>query len=291
VSIATEHVWEIAPDFVQPSGEEVHVWRAALDVSSPYVERLSRILSDDERRRAARFHFERDRSRFIVTRAYLRILIGHYLQKAPSEIKFSYGPNGKPFLAGEGAVDLRFNLSHSHGLAVYAVTNGREIGVDLEYNSENMDIEAIAERFFSAQEIAALKSLPDHEKSKAFFACWTRKEAYIKAQGKGLSVLLNSFSVSLIPGKPAELLDVQSDPIESSRWSFLELVPDSHYVGALAVEGHDWRPIYWDFNLARFIRGTGTTSTDCRKSTHHGDTEFAELISTPPPRPPRLGGE
>jgi 4'-phosphopantetheinyl transferase len=260
VSIATEHVWEIAPDFVQPRGEEVHVWRAVLDVSSPYVGRLSRMLSDDERRRAAGFHFERDRSRFIVTRAYLRILMGHYLQKEPTEIKFSYGPNGKPFLAGEGAVDLRFNLSHSHGLAVYAVTNGREIGVDLEYNSENMDIEAIAERFFSAQESAALKSLPDHEKSKAFFACWTRKEAYIKARGEGLSVPLDSFSVSLIPGKPAELLDVQGDP-EISRWSLMELVPEARYVGALAVEGRDWRPRYWDF--VRFIHGTRTT--------HHGD--------------------
>jgi 4'-phosphopantetheinyl transferase len=113
-----------------------------------------------------------------------------------------------------------------------------------------MDFEAIARRFFSVREIADLESLPENEKRKGFFACWTRKEAYIKARGEGLSVPLSSFSVSLIPGEPARLLDAQSDS-ESSRWSFLELVPEPRYVGALAVESPGCRPRYWDFTLNR----------------------------------------
>jgi len=146
-------------------------------------------------------------------------------------------------------------------MAVFAVSSGRQIGVDLKYNSENVNIEGIAQRVFSALEIAVIESLPEDDKRKAFFACWTRKEAYIKAQGKGLSVLLNSFSVSLIPGKPAEILDVQSDPVESSRWSFLELVPDSRYVGAQAVEDHDWRPRYWHFIVGLTRRKISQFST------------------------------
>jgi len=214
--------------------------------SESYIENLSRMLSEDERLRSARFHFQRDRNRFIVRRAYLRILLGRYLQKAPAEITFSYGPKGKPFLAGEGILDVRFNLSHSQGLALYAVSKGREVGVDLEYKGKDIEIGAMAERFFSRHEIAALKSLPHYERSEAFFACWSRKEAYIKARGEGLSIPLDSFSVSIVPGEAA-LLEVQSDLLETSRWALLELAPDSRYAGALAVEGHDWRPRYWDF--------------------------------------------
>ena len=246
--------WKSPAEFIEPRRGEVQVWRAFLDVLPSYLESLCPILSVTERERAARFHFERDRSRFIVARASLRILMGYYLRKPPSAIRFGYGPHGKPFLVGEETVDLRFNVSHSQGLALYAVTLGAEVGVDLEYSDGNMDFEAIAERFFSVREIAALRSLPEHEKRKAFFACWTRKEAYIKARGEGLLVSLNSFSVSLIPGEPARLLDVQSDPVESSRWSFLELVPEPRYVGALAVEGRGWRPRYWDFLGTDFKR-------------------------------------
>jgi len=248
VNITDGISWETAPVFVQARDDEVHVWRSALDVPSSKIESLGRILSEDERMRSARFHFQRDRSRFIAARASLRILIGRYLHKPPSEVKFSYTPNGKPFLAGEKEVPLRFNLSHSHGLALYAVTSGREVGIDLEYSDMSLDFEAIAKRFFSVQEIAAIDSFPEHERRQAFFACWTRKEAYIKARGEGLSVPLNSFSVSLIPGEPARLVDIEED-CESSRWFFLEVVPKAGYVGALAVESGHWQPRFWDFQV------------------------------------------
>jgi 4'-phosphopantetheinyl transferase len=245
MSGAANDSWQTAPEFVEARNDEVHIWRAALDVLPFHVENLRPILSNDERKRAARFHFERDRSRFIATRARLRILLGHYLKKKPSEIGFSYGPNGKPFLSSGEDARLRFNLSHSRGIVLYAVTHEREIGVDLEYNSENVDIDALAKRFFSLREIAALKSLPEHEKQRAFFACWTRKEAYIKARGEGLSLPLDSFSVSLNPLEPAVLLEVQDNPEESSRWALIELDSGPRYAGALAVEGRNWRLRCW----------------------------------------------
>ncbi len=245
VPIAGDPAWNTPPEFVQARCDEVHVWRASLEVAPSEVRRLGLILSEDERERAVRFRFERDRSPFIVRRALLRMLLGRYLQITPSKIEFSYGTKGKPYLAGSEHAALRFNLSHSRGLALYAVTRKREIGVDLEYESEKVDIDAIARRFFSAREVAAIKSLPDHEKRRAFFACWTRKEACIKARGEGLSIDLESFSVSVSPDQPAALLNAQNVPEETSRWSLADLNPDSRYVGAIAVEGRDWRLKCW----------------------------------------------
>jgi 4'-phosphopantetheinyl transferase len=161
--------------------------------------------------------------------------MGHYLRKTPSAIQLGYGPHGKPFLAGEKIIDLRFNVSHSHGLALYAVTLGAEVGVDLEYGRKDMSTEEISRRFFSAQEIAAIESLPQDQRQRAFFVCWTRKEAYIKARGDGLAVALDSFSVTIKPDEPPVII-VHDEPQETSRWSVLELDPDPQYVAAVAVE-------------------------------------------------------
>ena len=129
----------------------------------------------DERQRAGRFHFEKDRGEFIVGRALLRTLLGRYGHREPSQLEFHYGASGKPRLAGEDP-SLRFNLSHSHGLALYAFSRGRELGIDVEQIRSNADAKKIAERFFSSQEVATLRALPAHEREKAFFDCWTRKE-------------------------------------------------------------------------------------------------------------------
>jgi 4'-phosphopantetheinyl transferase len=227
--------WKSSAEFVEPRRGEVQVWRAFLDVLPSYLESLRPILCATERERAVRFHFERDRSRFIAARAFLRILMGYYLRKTPSAIRFGYGPQGKPFLVGEETGDLRFNVSHSQGLALYAVTLGAEVGVDLEYSRKNMSIEEISRRFFSAQEIAALESLPQDQRQRAFLVCWTRKEAYIKARGEGLSVALDSFSVTMKPDEPPAIM-VHDEPQETSRWSVLEVDPDPQYVAAVAVE-------------------------------------------------------
>jgi 4'-phosphopantetheinyl transferase len=221
--------------------EEVHVWRIALDVGDPLLMRLREVLADDERQRADRFYFEKDRHHFTTARGAMRMLLASYLARRPEEVRFAYGNYGKPRLA-DVENDIRFNLTHSHGLALLAVTRDREVGVDVEHIRDmERDGELLAERFFSPREVAVLCSLPAQLRREAFFHCWTRKEAYIKAHGKGLSLPLDQFDVSLHPDEPAAVLATQHDPQEVRRWSLQGLFPGAGYVGALAVEGNSWR--------------------------------------------------
>jgi 4'-phosphopantetheinyl transferase len=239
--------WQPAPISVEASTEEVHLWLASIDIAAAEVELLHEILANDERERAARFHFERDRNRFIAGRGLLRILLGRYLRKPPADVSFGYGANGKPFVSG---LENRFyfNLSHSAGLALYGFTLGHRIGVDVENVDHSLDVESIASRFFSAQEVAVLMALPPGQRRKAFFACWTRKEAYIKARGEGLSFGLTDFSVSVAPSDPPALLNVRREPGETARWRYLPIDAGSSYVAAAAVEAEvSPRTQYWQF--------------------------------------------
>jgi 4'-phosphopantetheinyl transferase len=205
------------------------------------VENLHHLLSSDEIARAERFHFARDRTSFITARGLLRTLLGRYLSLPPGQVRFQYYPHGKPALDPDIAnADLRFNLAHSHGLAVYAFGRGRELGVDVEQIRPEMAKERIAERFFSPVEVAALQALPLAVREEAFFLCWTRKEAYLKATGRGLSLRLDVFDVSVAPDAPAALLAARHDPHEVDHWTLHTLRPAPGYVGALAVEGHGW---------------------------------------------------
>jgi 4'-phosphopantetheinyl transferase len=232
----TMHPPPLAPD-------EVHVWRIALEVDDALMTLLRAVLADDERQRADRFYFEKDRRRFTAARAAMRILLARYLGRRPKEVRFAYNNYGKPRLADENKEsNVRFNLTHSRGLALLAVTRGREIGVDVEHLRDmERDGEALAERFFSPREAAVLRSLPPELRRSAFFHCWTRKEAYIKAHGEGLSLPLDQFDVSLHPEEPAALLATQHDPEDVRRWSLRSLLPGEGYVGAVAVEGHSWQ--------------------------------------------------
>jgi medium-chain acyl-[acyl-carrier-protein] hydrolase len=219
--------------------DEVHVWRVPLDCGPDAVARLLESLADDERERADRFHFDKDRRHFIAGRGCLRAVLGRYLGEAPGRLSFTYNFYGKPTLAS--ATDLRFNLTHSHGLALVAVTRGREVGVDVEYVRRDLAGELLAERFFSPREAAALRALPEPQRREAFFRCWTRKEAYIKARGAGLSLPLDRFDVTLRPDEPAMLLATHDEPDEARRWTLRALTPGEGYVGALAAEGDSWR--------------------------------------------------
>ena len=182
---------------------------------------LEATLADEEKARAARFIFERDRDRFIAARGILRDLLGRYLRCAPQTIEFVYGPRGKPAVAGAAArPDICFNLSHSHGLAVVAIGREREVGIDVELIRPEFAGEEIAKRYFSAKEIAELSRLPAELRTEGFFLCWTRKEAYIKAKGDGLQIPLDSFDVSLSPGRPATLSSA-----DESRWGIESFVP------------------------------------------------------------------
>jgi len=206
-----------------------------------------RAMTDDERERAARYRFERDRARYIVARGTLRAILGRYLGVAPADVRFMYGPHGKPALALEHDTDLSFNLSHAGGAALYAVTRGRRVGVDLEQVlPDNTDL-GVAARFFSPREVDMLRALPPQVRHEAFFRCWTRKEAYVKARGDGLSLDLTSFDVSLAPGEPPALLATRPDPREAARWSLHDVDAGPGYAAALAVEGRDVRVTYRDW--------------------------------------------
>jgi len=228
--------------------DEVHVWRATLDQPPSQIQSLLHNLAADEQARAKRFYFERDRERFIVARGVLRAILSGYLNRVPESLSICYSSHGKPALAGKSDRDaIRFNVAHSHGVALYAVSRGREVGIDLERIRFDLAVAEIAERFFSRREVAMLRTLSIEAQFQAFFRCWTRKEAYIKALGQGLSLPLDQFDVSLAPGEPAALLGTQQYPSEASRWSLQELTPAPGYTAALAVEGHGWCLTCWQW--------------------------------------------
>ncbi len=218
---------------------EVHLWHATLD--DRLSESLRPFLCDDEVLRADRFHFAKDRNHYIVARGLLRKLLAAYLGVGSAELEFIYTAKGKPFLKENRRGSINFNLAHSHERAIYAFSHGRELGVDLEFIREDLADEKIAERFFSPCEIETLRTVPAELRKQAFFDCWTRKEAYIKARGEGLSMPLDEFDVSLAPGEPAALLKNHKDPEEVSRWRIQSVPVVPGYVAALVVEGHDWQ--------------------------------------------------
>jgi len=228
-----------------PGEGEVHVWRVDLDQPDDVVAGLRRVLSDDEAARAERFVFERHRRRFTVGRGALRRVLGGYLGSAPEAVRFEYGERGKPRLAERG---VEFNLSHSAEMALLAVTAGVEVGVDVEAVRRIEDALRISERFFSATERAVLAECPAAERGAAFFRCWTRKEAYVKAVGDGIALGLDRFDVSLDDGEGARFLALEGDARRAAEWSLTHIDPGAGYVGALAlparprtVRGFDWR--------------------------------------------------
>jgi 4'-phosphopantetheinyl transferase len=232
--------------------DDIHVWYAALDVSSYQFEILSKLLSKDEWLRAERFHFEQDRNHFIVCRGILRSILGTYLGSEPGQLQFCYGENGKPALFGRTDYKMiRFNLSHSGGLAMYAFAMQREIGIDIEEVRNISDMAQIAKSNFSVNEYNVLCTLTENKFIEAFYNCWTRKEAFIKAAGDGLSMPLDSFDVSLVPGEPARLISIQGDYAKAEHWSLQALSPGSDFIGALAVEGKYRQIAYWRWDTKR----------------------------------------
>jgi 4'-phosphopantetheinyl transferase len=243
------HLWSPPPKDLRLAENEVHVWRAQLELPLSRVQELKDILTDDELDRANRFSFEIDRQRFIAARGTLRSILSRYITICPGHLRFYYNQYGKPFLAPEfSSYLLSFNLSHSGSIALYAITRNREIGVDVERVHSDFEYEEIAKRFFSVNEVAILRMIPTEKKLEAFYNCWTRKEAYIKAHGEGLSLPLDSFDVSFAPWESSLLLISKDDPQESSHWTLLDLKAGLSYAAALAVKGKGCRFRYWEWN-------------------------------------------
>lgn len=242
------------PSFIPPpldlelAPHEIHVWCASLDQPLSRFQMLSQTLSLDERTKAQRFHFEQDRKHFIIRHGILRTILGCYLSVEASRLQFCYGKNGKPALANIfGKGKIHFNLSYSHGIALFAFAQDHEIGIDIEHVRDISEIDQIAEQFFSVTENAVFSSLPESEKKEAFFNCWTRKEAFIKAIGCGLYLPLEKFDVSVAPGEQARLLRIDGDSKRACRWTIQDLKPTSGFAAAFAVEVRRWQLHCWQW--------------------------------------------
>jgi 4'-phosphopantetheinyl transferase len=216
---------------------EVHIWPLQLIASVEDCTRYLSSFADDERTRAASFSLPHLQVRYVAGRGALRCILASYLGCTPAGVKLSYTAFGKPFLCDEAEHGLRFNLSHSQDQALLAVTRGRVIGVDIEQVRPDFATEEIAQRFFSERECQELQALPSAERTTAFFRCWTRKEAFIKAVGDGLSFPLDAFAVSFAPGEPAALRWLRADDEGVRHWHLKNLAAPSGFLAALAVEG------------------------------------------------------
>jgi len=226
---------------------EVHVWRSFLDLQREEIEYLQEILSIDELDRASRMYFERDRNRFIASHGILRCILGFYLGKKPHEIQFQKASNGKPLLHTKVVHDnLKFNMSHSGKLALYSITHGCDVGIDIEQLRDDISAEQIAKRFFSSYEISLLSNCPEHKRNELFFQYWTRKEAFIKATGDGLSFPLDMVDVSDNGDAGFSPVIKENDNHNFHQWYWKDLFPGTGYVAALAIEGSDWDLSYWD---------------------------------------------
>ena len=242
--------WSDPPDSVLLAPGEVHVWQVELDQPEHLLGKFRNTLDPDELERASRFHFEKHRRHFIVGRGVLRQVLSHYLEAKPETFRFAYGAFGKPALSSAyESSRLRFNMSHSHGVALFAVAADKELGIDVEHVRANFASAEIARRFFARSEVETFEELPLEEQVAAFFRCWTRKEAYIKAIGRGMSQPLDEFDVTLAPDEPAALLYAKEDDAE--RWVLEDLDLGKDYAGALVVEApvaivRCWRIIHTD---------------------------------------------
>ena len=227
---------------------EIHIWSAALNQLNSSLSKFIQTLSIDERIRAARFHFDRDRNHFIVKRGILRTILGSYLNVEANRLQFCFGKNGKPSLADAlGNKTIGFNVSRSNGIALFAFVRDYEIGVDIERIRDIPEMEQIAEKFFSLKENEILRSLPESKRKEAFFNCWTLKEAMVKAIGDGLSYPLDSFDVSTALGGQRELLRTQGESREESKWSvqLLEIGPGLAAAFALGGECRRVHCLQW----------------------------------------------
>jgi 4'-phosphopantetheinyl transferase len=223
--------WRAAPTLIGAAADDIHVWLVrAGDVRNSELWHAD-LLSLSEKQRAESFKFARDRDLFVAAHVALRSILSRYLRTPAAEIDFTAGPHGKPSLASASHGHVRFNLSHSGDLALVAVALGREVGIDLEFIKKEFAFDELAERFFTAREVAALRALPSRLQRRAFFKCWSSKEAFLKAKGTGLGGELDEVEILLERGE-----DVRIDAAIPG-WSLTEINPGRYYAAALASAG------------------------------------------------------
>ncbi len=233
---------ETAADQVSPApiGDPVRVWACDLDASGAASESHRKLLSADERKRASRFHHETGRRRFVAGRAALRLILAEVLEAEPDQLELATTQAGRPFLARPRHADIDFNVSHAGPTALIALAVGRRVGVDIERVRSLSDAESLVERFFADEERTQFRALPDESRVRAFFATWTRKEAFAKATGRGIADTLHRFVVTVDPDRPPSLLRVDWADDEPEDWELVDLPAPGDYMSALAVKGSGW---------------------------------------------------
>jgi 4'-phosphopantetheinyl transferase len=238
-------MWQSSPKNISLNSTDIHIWKAKLNISLSTQNDFWQILSADEKTRANRFRFPHLRMHYIAARGVLRNLIAQYLSISPADIQFNYGKQGKPFLVN--FPNFKFNVSHSEDLAVFAFAKEMEIGIDVEYINPKIDIEVIAPNFFSQNEVTTLFKLAPKERITGFFNCWTRKEAFIKAKGGGLSIPLDQFEVTLLAKDTPKILAINWAPEDVKNWSLFSFNPRKEFVGALTTNGNIEKVSFFEF--------------------------------------------
>jgi len=237
--------WPPSPAELLLDPQAVHVWAVPLDLPPEGIASLATVLSTNELERAEKFRFPHLRSRYVAARGSLRVLLGRYLQLDPAALEFSYSSRGKPTLKGQGAESLHFNLAHSHELALIAITRAAPVGVDVERIRPMRDADRIADRFFSTREAEAFRKVPAAEQDAAFFSLWTRKEAWLKATGDGISESLSKFEVTFLNDDEPRVVAIAGDSAAGAAWSLSALDPAGGFVGALALQCQGIRIQCW----------------------------------------------
>ena len=239
--------WQVPTKGLALEKGEIHVWRGIVDIPSADLQVYWKTLKADERERAQRFRFPQHRTRFISARGMLRKLLGYYLSLAPQNIKLGIGLQGKPFVQSQSPHQLYFNVSHSQKLVLMAFSTSSEVGIDVEGPQSHLDHQAIAKRIMNEQEASWFHSLPESKQKSAFFTCWTRKEAFVKAHGKGLTFPLRDITVSFLPEQPASIMKVENPELSSLNWSIYSIYARPKYTGALVVADKPQSIKYWDY--------------------------------------------
>jgi 4'-phosphopantetheinyl transferase len=240
--------WELPPERPALVEQTIQVWRLSMEDSAAAGSSFLEVLSKEERDRAGQFKFEKDARHFAASRACLRVILSNYLGAPPQDLQIEHGEYGKPRLRRSAFGDVRFNLSHSGNLTLLSVALGREVGLDIEKIRPFPDAQHIAGRFFTSAEQEALRHLAGKDLERGFFRCWTRKEAYLKARGRGVGLGLDRFEVPLAPDREPELRHLDDELGDARDWWIMDLEPGPGYVGALAAEGTPSRLQLWDFS-------------------------------------------
>ena len=238
--------WQITPDDLDISSDHVDVWLTSTELGEQQVQEYKKSLSVAELARAEKFTTDYKYKEFIVARGLLRQVLSRMTGLDICGFDFNHGKHGKPYLDSNVAgKNIAFNVSHSHGMALVAITPGGRLGVDLEKIRPEVEWQALAKRFFSAAEFQALNGCPDDSRLKSFFTCWTRKEAFVKAVGDGIARGLREFDVSIDPDESAGLLNIRWQGEDAADWTIKNIPVRGNYAAALAVDRPDCRVRLW----------------------------------------------